>query len=86
MVYPSRGLREGDPLSPYLFILVFDVLSRLISKSCSQGDIHGMSLAPGPPTLTHWFFADDAIISGKANVEEVYQIVRILNLFIEASG
>lgn len=49
VVSPSRGLRQGDPLSPYLFIVVFDVLSRLITKACSEFAIHGLNLASGAP-------------------------------------
>lgn len=73
-VLPGRGLRQGDPLSPYLFILVFDVLSRMISKAISLGNIKGLLLAPNTPTLTHLFFADDAIIFGQTNKEEIYQM------------
>lgn len=58
----SRGLRQGGPLSPYLFILVFDVLSRLISQACLVGNIFGLSLATGAPTLTHLFFCMGKII------------------------
>lgn len=56
VVVPGRGLRQGDPLSPYLFILVFVVLSRLISKANNNGLVNGLLLAPNAPILTHLFF------------------------------
>lgn len=57
VVVLGRGLRQRDPLSPYMFILVIDVLSRLISKPNSLNMIKGLVLAPNAPTLTHLFFS-----------------------------
>lgn len=65
---------------------MFDVLSRLISHASSNGLIKGLLLAPTAPILTHLFFADDAIIFGQANKEEIYQIINIFNVFTAASG
>lgn len=86
VIVPSRGLRQGDPLSPYLFILVFDVFSRLISYANSIGLIKGLTLAKDAPTLTHLFFADDSVLFGRASKEEMFQVVKILNDFTVASG
>lgn len=83
---PQRGLSQGDPLSPYLFILVVEVLSQMINRAQNQGDIHGIQLSRSSPTLTHLFFADDALIFGRAVEEEIYQLVHILNTYCEASG
>lgn len=85
-VIPRCRLRQGDPLSPYLFILIFYVLYRLLSDANSLGLTLGLKLAPRAPTLTHLFFADDVLIFGRASLEEVYQIVSILNCFTAASG
>lgn len=75
IICPGRGMRQGDPFSSYLLILVFDVFSRLVYREKVNGNILGLSLAPGAPTLTHLFFADDAIVFGKASTTEIYQIV-----------
>lgn len=56
VIVPGCGLRQGDPLSPYLFILVFDVLSRMLTNANSLGLIQGLKLDPRAPTLTHLFF------------------------------
>lgn len=60
--------------------------SRLLSKANSDKSLCGLSLAPRAPPLTHLFFADDALIFGKATKEELYKTVSILNAFTGASG
>lgn len=67
-VSPQRRLRQGDPLSPYLFILAMDVLSYLINRSVEEGRLEGFQLARTGPILTHFFFADDALLFGKASL------------------
>uniref|UniRef100_A0A803PFM8 Reverse transcriptase domain-containing protein n=1 Tax=Cannabis sativa TaxID=3483 RepID=A0A803PFM8_CANSA len=46
--YPGRGLRQGDPISPYLFVLCNDVLSRMLDRSQDRGDIHGIKISRKP--------------------------------------
>lgn len=58
---PSRGLRQGDPLSPYLFILCSKALSCLLSKAKSSRRISSLSISKGPFRLNHLFFADDSL-------------------------
>lgn len=58
---PSRGIRQGDPLSPYLFIIMANSLSTLMRKAVQDGNIKGIRLNPTCPTLSHLLFADDAI-------------------------
>lgn len=85
-VFPRRGLSQGYPLSAYLFILVFDVLSRLISEVASKDLIQGIKLAEYVPSLTHLFFADDDIVFSKDSPKEVFQITKTLNLLTNARG
>ncbi|XP_057441354.1 uncharacterized protein LOC130733241 [Lotus japonicus] len=85
-VQPQRGIRQGDPLSPYLFILIMDVLSNMIIRSKVAGDLEGLKLSNNSPALTHLFFADDAILFGKAQEKEMQQFKKVLNLFSLASG
>lgn len=83
---PKRGLRQGDPLSPYLFILVADVLSCMVSEACAQGSLMGVKLARGCPLLSHCFFADDALFFIRANNENCEKMREILDLYCLVSG
>lgn len=53
---PLRGLRQGDPLSPFLFIIVPDILSRMLISASNDGLLRGIRLDRGCPSLTHYFF------------------------------
>ena len=68
---PSRGLRQGDPLSPYLFILCQDVLSRLIEREHLAGTIKGVKMNVGGPDFTNVMFADDIMLFSKACSKDV---------------
>ena len=55
---PSRGLQQGDPLSPFLSLFVADALSALLSKSVNEGSLNGVSICRGAPEISHLLFAD----------------------------
>ena len=57
-IIPSRGLRQGDPLSPYLFLLCAEGFSALINDAEARGRIQGVSICVGAPSITHLLFAD----------------------------
>nr|XP_025616741.1 uncharacterized protein LOC112709055 [Arachis hypogaea] len=85
-IYPQRGLRQGDPLSPYLFILAAESFTVLMEKALRDNLISGIRLAPTAPVITHLLFADDCIIFAGAQEEEIYQLIQIVNKYTEASG
>jgi len=73
-IIPKRGLRQGDPLSPYLFIICAEGLSALLKKAKARGEIHGVKVCRGAPILTHLLFADDCfILQGKHKGEHKTQ-------------
>ncbi|XP_019178363.1 PREDICTED: uncharacterized protein LOC109173576 [Ipomoea nil] len=69
-IIPTRGLRQGDPLSPYLFILCAEGLSHLLSQSVYDGRISPCIVARGAPGISHLFFADDSLLFFKSSVHE----------------
>lgn len=58
----------------------------MMNSALGEGRIQGIQLAQGGPELTQLFFADDALLFGKATLENMYQIVDILNSYSKASG
>ncbi|XP_024164510.1 uncharacterized protein LOC112171581 [Rosa chinensis] len=86
IITPTRGIRQGDPLSPYLFILCVEGFSALLSQAVDVGAIQGLKMCPEAPTLHHLFFADDSFLFGAATIHECQTIREILNIYAKASG
>lgn len=85
-VTQSRGLRQGDPLSPYLFVICSQGLSTILNHYANQGLIHGIRIARGCPSITQLFFADDSLIFFKVNKQSCDFIKESLNSYEKASG
>ncbi|XP_030936139.1 uncharacterized protein LOC115961274 [Quercus lobata] len=85
-ITPSRGIRQGDPISPYLFLLCSEGLHALIENAAQTGLIRGISICRNGPRLTHLFFADDSLIFCKASIQECIHIQSILSEYEAASG
>ena len=66
MIVPTRGIRQGDPLSPFLFLLCTEGLNGLISQVTNHGDIKGYALCKNSPRLTHLLFLDDSLLFCRA--------------------
>ena len=81
MIHPTRGIRQGDPLSPFLFLLCTKGLNGLIKEAENNGDIHGFSLCWRGPKLTHLLFMDDSLLFCKATMEECGKVLEILNMY-----
>ena len=74
-----RGLRQGDPLSPYLFLFCVEGLDAILRRAANNGDINGFSLCRRGPKITHLFFADDCLLFCRATLAECEKIKNILN-------
>lgn len=85
-IYPNRGLRQGDPLSPYLFLLITEGFTALINDFERTGKLHGISIARSAPPVSYLFFADDSYIFFKANPNETANLKLLLDLYSTASG
>ncbi|OMO71257.1 reverse transcriptase [Corchorus capsularis] len=85
-IFPSRGLRQGDPLSPYLFLLVIDSLSRMIQAGNDSKHIAGIKVSRSCPELSHLLFTDDSLFFLQANSENCSRFLHILQEFADATG
>ncbi|RVW51176.1 Tetratricopeptide repeat protein SKI3 [Vitis vinifera] len=81
-----RGLRQGDPLSPFLFTLVADVLSRLIIRAEETGIIEGFFVGRDRTRVSLLQFADDTIFFSKTSMEHLQNLKIILLVFGQVSG
>ena len=86
LITPSRGLRQGDPLSPFLFLLCTEGLHGLIKQAAAKGDITGFALGKRGPKLTHLFFADDSLLFCRAIPIECGKVMDLLSAYEGASG
>ncbi|KAF5760166.1 putative RNA-directed DNA polymerase [Helianthus annuus] len=82
----SRGLRQGDPLSPFLFVLAMEALTGVMKKACDIGVIQGLSLSPTGGQISHFLYADDVIFVGKWSFNNLLNLKRILRCFYLSSG
>ena len=83
---PQRGLRQGCPLSPYLFVIAINELSIRLQDALHNNNLSGISLGIGAPPIHSLLFADDLILCGKATLEEAQAIKTILYEFCQQSG
>lgn len=83
---PERGLRQGDPLSPYLFVLCMEVLGQRIKRAVDMGSWKACRLGKEGPAVSHLFFVDDLILFGEASVKQTRVMQEILSKFCGESG
>ena len=83
---PSRGIRQGDPLSSYLFILCMEYLGHLIYKKCMEGVCKPLKASRDNIGISHLFFADDLILFAKVDEDSCETISEVLDEFCEESG
>ena len=82
----SRGLRQGCPLSPVLFVIQASVLSFLLDKKLQDQDINGLCIARGVKNINHALFVDDTLLLGAATLSSATKFKEVLDDFCEASG
>ncbi|KAL5538556.1 hypothetical protein UlMin_042562 [Ulmus minor] len=81
-----RGLRQGDPLSPFLFILVTDILGRLMDKAVRIGEVYGFKVGREEVVVSHLQFADDTFFLLEPDQSNIHKVNTILNFFSMCSG
>ena len=75
LIHPTRRIHQGDPLSPFLFLLCTKGLHSIISKADNDDSIWGFSLCRRSPRLTHLLFADDSLLFCKANKNDCQKVL-----------
>jgi len=83
---PTRGIRQGDPISPYLFLLAAEGLSCLLNSRVQSSNLSGIMVAPSSPMVSHLLFADDSLLFFKANRESAELVRDALQSYCKASG
>lgn len=84
--WPKCGLRQGDPLSPYLFILVSQVLSSALSFINSNQICRGVAVGRGSPRVSHLFFADDSFFFMDLDTSHVVYFKWLLDEYCRLAG
>ncbi|KAA3473888.1 Retrovirus-related Pol polyprotein LINE-1 [Gossypium australe] len=82
---PSRRVRQGDPLSPYLFVLVMERLGHMIEATMERGSWEPLLLSRKGPISSHLFFANDLMLFCRADDKDVDCLNHVLNSFCHYS-
>ncbi|GLT59681.1 hypothetical protein SLA2020_324880 [Shorea laevis] len=82
----GRGLRQGDPLSPFLFLMVAEALSGLMRKAEETGMLKGIQVGKGELRISHLQFADDTILISEASEENAWAMKCVMRCFELISG
>lgn len=82
----SRGLRQRDSISPYLFILCMEGFSTMISNAVNNKMIDAVIPARGGPAISHLLFADDCMLFTKSSGRSIENLLEIISKFTSSSG
>lgn len=83
---PNRGMRQGDPMSPYLFVLCMEKLSLLIRQKVQANLWKPVAISRTGPAISHLFFVNDCLLFAQAKAAQVRLIKQTLDDFCKASG
>ncbi|KAA3481168.1 reverse transcriptase [Gossypium australe] len=83
---PSRGLRQGDPLSPYLFLICAEGFSSLLEDLKLKGSMEGAPIGRDRLSINHLFFADDCILFGDASLEGANVVHEVIKEYERTTG
>ena len=86
LIQPTRGLRQGDPLLPYLFLICSEGLFAFLNCAAQRKAIEGVATSANGPRVSHLFFTDDSLVFGRAIVNEATEIQQILKVYETSSS
>ncbi|KAK3204144.1 hypothetical protein Dsin_018190 [Dipteronia sinensis] len=85
-IFPSRRIRQGCPISLYLFFFCAELFSHLLKQSEYDGKVLGVRICKGNPLISHLFFTDKCLLFCRASVQSGVEIKNVLVLYEKASG
>ena len=85
-ITPSRGIRQGNPLSPYLFLMCAEGLFALLRKAEEQRVLKGIRSSQQRVSISHLLFTDDSLLFCRATVGECRRLLHLLGQYEDASG
>jgi hypothetical protein len=85
-VVPSRGIRQGDPVSPCLFLICMEGLFCLMQQMEARGELYGIRNGRIVPSISHLLFADDSIFFASSDDQSVDALKETLKVYCDGSG
>ena len=85
-IYPTRGIRQGDPISPYLFLICAEELSSILTQADQDGSLERVPTSKWGPRINHLFFANDSLLFYKADECHWRRLTVLLSKYEHASG
>lgn len=82
----GRRVRQGDPISPFLFLIVTEGLNVVINEAVRQGHYKGTLVGNNKVSLSHLQYADDTIFFGEGNMINAKKLMGIMEYFYQATG
>lgn len=82
----NLGIRQKDPISSFLFAVLFELFSTMLFQLETNRKIHGVNISRLTPSITNIFFVDDLLIFCRANTEGVGKVVKCLRQYCSWTG
>jgi hypothetical protein len=83
---PSRGVRQGDPLSPYLYILCSEILARMINREVAAGSIKGVKVETNAPSISMFSHTNDVLLFCGTKISEISNLMKCVDKFCDWLG
>ncbi|KAJ9553519.1 hypothetical protein OSB04_017564 [Centaurea solstitialis] len=82
----EKGIRQGDPMAPFLFLVMVEGLHIMVEEAIEKGLFKGIKVGNGGVILSHLQYADDVVFFGEWGVENIVNLIKLLKCFYEVSG